>query len=41
MSNYPESSRFQRFVLKIFVIAANAAKAQKLKVRDGLHGWCG
>ena len=31
-------SRFQRFGLEIFVIAAKAAKAQKLGVRDGLPG---
>ena len=31
-------SHFQIFSLKIFVIAAKAAKAQKLGVRDGLLG---
>ena len=31
-------SHFQRFGLEIFVIAAKAAKAQKLGVRDGLLG---
>ena len=38
-----KGSHFQRFGLKIFVIAAKAAKAQKLgkfwkRVRDGLLG---
>ena len=33
-----EGSHFQRFGLKIFVLAAKAAKAQKLGVRDGLLG---
>ena len=32
------NSHFQRFGLKIFVIAAKAAKAQKLGVKDGLLG---
>ena len=31
-------SHFQTFGLKIFVIAAKAAKAQKLGVMDGLLG---
>ena len=31
-----KGSHFQRFGLKIFVIASKAAKAQKLGVRDGL-----
>ena len=31
-----KGSHFQRFGLKIFVIAAKAAKGQKLGVRDGL-----
>ena len=31
-----KGSHFQRFGLKIFVIAAKAAKAQNLGVRDGL-----
>ena len=31
-----KDSHFPRFGLKIFVIAAKAAKAQKLVVRDGL-----
>ena len=31
-------SHFQRFGLKIFVLAPKAAKAQKLGVRDGLLG---
>ena len=33
-----KGSHFQRFGLKIFVIAAQAVKAQKLGVRDGLLG---
>ena len=33
-----KGSHFQRFGLKIFVLAAKAAKAQKLGVRDGLLG---
>ena len=33
-----KGSHFQRFDLKIFVIAAKAAKAQTLGVRDGLLG---
>ena len=33
-----KGSDFQRFGLKIFVIAAKAAKAKKLGVRDGLLG---
>ena len=33
-----KSSHLQRFGLKIFVIAAKAAKAQKFGVRDGLLG---
>ena len=33
-----KGSHFQSFDLKIFVIAAKAAKAQKLRVRDGLLG---
>ena len=33
-----KGSHFKRFGLKIFVIAAKAAKAQKLGVRDGLLG---
>ena len=33
-----KGSHFKRFGLKIFVIAAKAAKAQKLGVRDGFLG---
>ena len=33
-----KGSHFQRFGLKIFVIAAKAAKAQNLRVRDELLG---
>ena len=33
-----KGSHFQRFGLKIFVIAAKATKAQKLGVRDGFLG---
>ena len=33
-----KGSHFQRCGLKIFVVAAKAAKAQKLGVRDGLLG---
>ena len=33
-----KGSHFQRFGLKIFVIAAKAAKGRKLGVRDGLLG---
>ena len=33
-----KGSHFPRFGLKIFVIAAKAAKAQKLGVRDGFLG---
>ena len=33
-----KGSHFKKFGLKIFVIAAKAAKAQKLGVRDGLLG---
>ena len=33
-----KGSHFQRFGLKIFVIAAKVAKVQKLGVRDGLLG---
>ena len=33
-----KTSHFQRFGLKIFVLTAKAAKAQKLGVRGGLLG---
>ena len=33
-----KGSHFKKFGLKIFLIAAKAAKAQKLRVRDGLLG---
>ena len=33
-----QGSHFQRFGLKIFVIATKAGKTQKLGVRNGLHG---
>ena len=36
-----KGSYFHRFALKIFVIAAKAAKEQKLGVRDGVLGVVG